>query len=104
LFDNIIENIGTQPSTISCKEFTIYHHFVNSLGCFQWFFSQFPDGAKVASMPRRKLASIPRQIHTDFARLATLFSGNLKTAASKDKCDYTKKKKNKLLSFLGELK
>jgi hypothetical protein len=38
------------------------------------FFFQFPDGAKVAS--------VPVQIQTDFARMATLFQGTLKTAAS----------------------
>jgi hypothetical protein len=38
------------------------------------FFFQFPDGAKVAS--------IPVHIQTDFARMATLFQGTLKTAAS----------------------
>jgi hypothetical protein len=38
------------------------------------FFFQFPDGAKVAS--------IPAQIQTDFARMATLFQGTVKTAAS----------------------
>jgi hypothetical protein len=42
--------------------------------CAAGFFFQFPDGAKVAS--------VPAQIQTDFARMATLFQGTLKTAAS----------------------
>jgi hypothetical protein len=45
------------------------------------FFFQFPDG------PR--LANIPRQIQTDFARLVTLFQETLETGASRHKCGDT---------------
>ncbi len=51
------------------------------------------------------MASIPRQIQTDFVKLATLFQGTLKTAASRHKCgDTLPTKKKKFLSLLGDLK
>jgi hypothetical protein len=45
----------------------------------QYFFSQFAIGVRVVS--------IPRQIQTHFVKLATLFQGTHKTAASRQKCD-----------------
>jgi hypothetical protein len=45
---------------------------ISELRASVFFSFQFPDGTRVAS--------IPRQIQTDFARLATLFQGTLKTA------------------------
>jgi hypothetical protein len=54
------------------------------------FVSQFPDGPI--------LASIPRQIQTVFARLATLFQETLKTAGRMHKCgDTPPPPKNKIL-------
>jgi hypothetical protein len=53
------------------------------------------------------VASIPRQIQTDFIKLTTLFQGTFKTAADRHKCDDTlpQKKKNKVaVAFLGDLK
>jgi len=44
-------------------------------------FFQFPDGAR--------LANIPRQIQTDFARLETLIQETLETGASRHKCGDT---------------
>ncbi len=62
----------------------------------QCCFFQFADGVRVAS--------IPRQIQTDFVKLATLFQGALKTAARRHKCGDTLTQKKKLLSLLGDLK
>ncbi len=61
---------------------------------------------------QRLLASIPRQIESDFARLATLlFQGTLKTEASRHKCGDSlpsslppSPQKNNLLSLLRNLK
>jgi hypothetical protein len=64
----------------------------DSVFCFFYFF-QFPNGATVAS--------IPRQIQTDFARLATLF---LKTAASDINVTTPYYKKINLLYLLGDFK
>jgi len=50
------------------------------------FFFQFPDGARVAS--------IPRQIWTS---LVTLFQGTLKPVASRHKCGNTLPQKNYFL-------
>ncbi len=58
----------------------------------------------------RLLASIPRQIESDFARLATLFQGTLKIEASRHKCgdsrppSLPRPKKTHLLSLLRNLK
>jgi hypothetical protein len=42
------------------------------------------------------VVSIPRQIQTDFVKLATLFQGALKTAASRRKCGDTLPPKKKV--------
>jgi len=47
----------------------------------QCFFFQFADSVRVAS--------IPRQIQTDFVKFTTLFQRILKTAPSRHKCDNT---------------
>jgi len=46
--------------------------------CSAMFFFQFLDRARVAS--------IHLLIHTDFARLVTIFQGTVKTVASRHKC------------------
>jgi hypothetical protein len=58
------------PPNLCCSQ-TGYH----------FYFFQFPDGAR--------LANIPRQIQTDFARLVTLFQETLETGASRHKCGHT---------------
>ncbi len=60
------------------------------------FVSQFPDGPI--------LASIPRQIQTVFARLATLFQETLKTAGRMHKCGDTLPPKIFFWLLLGDLK
>jgi hypothetical protein len=62
-------------------------------------FSQFADCVRVVS--------IPRQIQTDFVKLATLFQGTLKFAVRRHKCDDTlthPPPPKKLLSVFGDFK
>jgi hypothetical protein len=61
------------------------------------FFFQFADAVRGVSTPRL--------IQTDFVKLATLFQGTLKTAASRHKCDGTLHPlPKKLLSVFGDFK